>query len=66
MKDKFKEGFYRFYRTKTFLMDDKVDVYTKEGGEEYFITSIRPEEMEKKGLDFYKDSDIIKFKKTYR
>jgi hypothetical protein len=66
MKNTFKDGYYRFYRTKTFLMDDKVDVYTKEGGEEYFLTSIRPEEMKKKGLDFFNDSDIIKFKKTYR
>ena len=66
MKNKFKDGNYYFERAKTFLLDDKVDVFVKESKEMYFITSIRPEEMKKKGLDFYKDSDVIKFKKTYR
>ena len=66
MKNTWKNGEYRFDREKNLWGADRVQVSVKDGQEYMQLTTITPEEMKKKKLDFYSDKDIEYFKKTYR
>lgn len=66
MEKTWKKNNYKFERQTTFFGDEIISVSVKDGNEEYHLTTIRPEEMKKKNLDFYSDKDVEYFKKTYR
>lgn len=61
-----KSGMYTFRRDKAYGGEDIVNVWVNEGDEDMFLTSITQAEVNKKKLDFYSDTDIEYFKKTYR
>jgi hypothetical protein len=66
-KTSWKTGEYRFDREKNqYSLEDRVHVRVKDGEKYYHLTTITPEEMKKKKLDFYSDKDIEYFNKTYR
>ena len=66
MKTTWKTGEYRFDREKNIWGADRVQVSVKDGKDYIQLTTITPEEMQKKKLDFYSDKDVEYFKKTYR
>lgn len=66
MKTTWKKDNIRFDREKTVFNNDRVQVSFKDGSDYFHLTTITPEEMKKKKLDFYLDSDIEKFKRIYR
>ena len=66
MEKTWKKNNYSFERQTNFWGEDLVSVSVKDGDEYYYLTTIKPEEMKKKNLDFYADKDVEYFKKTYR
>lgn len=60
------QGEYRYIRSTDYRNRDLIHVKGKDGNEYIQLTTIYPEEMAKKKLNFYLNKDVEYFKKTYR